>query len=238
MQPATALPAVPPTIAATATTSTDDNAFDLRMGARLPVPVLMRPSPNPMSAGTYPLGRQYSVGDEAVYAESSAVGFGGEPRLVKVRVTRVEEDVDRVVINEGAFEWDTMGNPFKLGPLALVQRVQQVPAELQLGRRWTTRFRYSESGFGVWSVYYNYVVVSREDVRVPAGEFEAFRLEGSGFGTNGRFTSRLLNRHWVVPGFNFAVKEESTSYIAIVGRMGVGEVRELVSCQQRHWIQT
>lgn len=54
-----------------------------------------------------------------------------------------------------------------------------------------------------------------EKVRVPAGEFNAFRIEANGlqddfaeFGNT--FAPRVVRKHtvWVVPGMNFSVKDE------------------------------
>ena len=51
----------------------------------------MRPSPNPASAGTYALNRRYSIGDEAVYANSEPV-FGAKQPDGRIRVTRRAEE--------------------------------------------------------------------------------------------------------------------------------------------------
>ena len=203
---------------------------DLAIRPGLPVPVLMRPWPNPASAGTYPNLRTYTVGDRAVYAVSDPI-FGGKRPGVAIRVTRVDADTDRVEVNDGRSIFDTMGNLIKTGDLLYDPRQQVVPAELQVGRKWTTRFRVSE-GMRVYESFLDYQVVGREWVKVPAGDFEAFKVEGSGF--NRTLGTRLTVRTWIVPGFNFPLRSETIRQPrnSVVRE---GELRELVACRQMRW---
>jgi uncharacterized caspase-like protein len=204
----------------------------LEIGPGLPVPLLMRPSPNPASAGTYALNRRYSIGDEAVYAASEPV-FGAKEPDRRLRVTRVDEDGDRVEFNQGRHIRDTLGNVIKNTQNSFDPRIQHNPVELQVGRKWTTRYRISGSG-KVTEAYRDYRVVGRERVRVPAGEFEAFRLEAEGWLlTTG---TRLAIRTWVVPGLNFDLKSQIIRH----PRKGIassGELIELISCKQMRWTQ-
>lgn len=203
---------------------------DLEIGPGLPVPVLMRPSLNPSSAGTYAAMRRFSVGDESLHEVSDPI-FGGKQEPARYRVTRVDEDADRVEINRGNIIFDCMGNPIRLGDRIYDPRAQNMPAELRVGYRWTSRFRLTIAGRATES-YYDLRVATREMVRVPAGEFDAFKLEGTGFNlTTG---ARLTLNIWVVPGFNFPLRSER-----IVQPRGSvtrdGELRELVSCRQMRW---
>ncbi len=203
---------------------------DLAIRPGLPVPVLMRPWPNPASAGTYPNLRAYTVGDRAVYAVSDPI-FGGKRPDAIIRVTRVDADLDRVEINDGRSIFDSMGNLIKTGDRLYDPRQQVVPAELQVGRKWTTRFRVSE-GAQVYESYLDYHVVGREWVKVPAGDFEAFKVEGTGF--NRTLGARLTVRTWIVPGFNFPLRSEAISQPR-KSVVRTGELRELVACRQMRW---
>jgi hypothetical protein len=76
--------------------------------------------------------------------------------------------------------------------------------------------------------------VARERVRVPAGEFEAFRLEAEGW--NKTQGVRLSIRSWVVPGLNFELKFQVIRH----PRRGIaskGELHEMISCRQMRWTQ-
>ncbi|HEV2041077.1 MAG TPA: caspase family protein, partial [Casimicrobiaceae bacterium] len=174
---------------------------ELELGPGISPPVLMRPSPNPASAGTYALNRRYSVGDEVVYAVSEPV-FGTRQPDRRYRLTHVDEDADRVEFNGGKWVVDTLGNLIKNTAASFDPRIQENPVELQIGRKWTTRYRFSGAG-KVTEAYRDYRVVGRERIRVPAGEFEAFRLEAEGWWKTG---VRLVIRTWVVPGLNFFLK--------------------------------
>ena len=219
-----------------------ETRFDLEIRAGLPVPVLMHPLENPLSGGTYVLNRRYSVGDEALFDNWDLV-YGQKQKPLQFRVTRVDEDADRVELNDGLFVLDCMGNLIKwLGGQTFDPRRQVVPAELQLGKRWATRYHDTKGG-AQWDVVLNYKVVRREKISVPAGEFDAFRLEGDGWNVSQAPLSseplwsaqrgRLTVRHWVVPGFNFALKTEFLTSVLAGSDSGVR--RELVSCRQRRW---
>lgn len=194
------------------------------MAAPAPRPA---PSANPYSAGTHPLGRKYTVGDEASFLETDYL-TGVEVRRYTNRVTRVDEDADRVEFNDGAIVTDTMGNSLKSGQLEFDAPLQFLPAELQLGKKWTASFKRMDKG-QVSYAYYELHIVSREKVKVPAGEFDAFRIEGRGW--NRSFGSQLEVNLWVVPGLNFHVKWEWV--VNNRGRFVVTQRHELVAYRQQ-----
>ncbi len=194
------------------------------MAAPAPRPA---PSANPYSAGTHPLGRKYTVGDEASFLESDYL-TGAEVRRYANRVTRVDEDADRVELNDGAIVTDTMGNSLKSGQIEFDAPLQFLPAELQLGKKWTASFKRMDRG-QVTYAYYELHIVSREKVKVPAGEFDAFRIEGRGW--NRSIGSQLEVNLWVVPGLNFHVKWEWV--VRNRGRFIVTQRHELVAYRQQ-----
>jgi hypothetical protein len=201
----------------------------LVLGPGATTTVLMQPSPNPASAGTYPLNRQFSVGDEAIYEGVEAL-LRGEPTIARRRVTRVDEDADIVEFNNGARITDTMGNTLFNDNQTSEPRQQLVPAELQLGRKWRTRY-HTAGNRAESEVYYDFAVVSREWIDVPAGRFEAFKIEGVGY--NLRNQQRRTMHTWVAPNFNFFLRQ-SLERQPKWGR-GTLEVLSLVSCVQYVW---
>lgn len=208
--------------AAQAETSRADASKMLAAPAPRPVP-----SANPYSAGTHPLGRKYTVGDEASFLETDYL-TGVEVRRYANRVTRVDEDADRVELNDGAIVTDTMGNSLKSGQIEFDAPLQFLPAELQLGKKWTASFKRMDRG-QVTYAYYELHIVSREKVKVPAGEFDAFRIEGRGW--NRSVGSQLEVNLWVVPGLNFHVKWEWV--VNNRGRFVVTQRHELVAYRQQ-----
>lgn len=178
--------------------------FSVEFGPGAPAPLLARRSGNPYSAGNYPLGRRFTVGDSATFRESDLL-TGVELRTYTLRVTRVDPDADRVEFNRGRWIVDLMGNLLKRGPVVHDVPTQFIPAELQVGRKWRAAFLRTADG-RTTSTAYDLKVAARETVSVPAGEFDAFRIDADGWNmTNG---NRIEGREWVVPGLNFPVRTE------------------------------
>jgi hypothetical protein len=197
-----------------------------------PAPVLMRPSSNPNSAGSYAIGRDYSVGDEVVYLQSDPV-YGGPATRLAWRITKVDLDADRVEINDGFIVIDAMGNAVVWQGSAFEPRLQESPAMVQLGVRWASRFVRTRDGTRQ-DAYYDFRVAARERLALPCGEFETFRIEGEGFDQRGR---RRTLVHWIVPGVNYSLRSDSTMYDPRSLRMTYAERREMVSCRQMRWSQ-
>jgi hypothetical protein len=189
---------------------------------------LLQPSANPYSAGRYPLGRNYTVGDQARFRESDLL-TGIEQRVYTQRVTKVDLDADRVELNGGRLIWDTMGNAIKAGDKEFDVPVQFTPAEFQVGKKWTAAFVRTRDGTEA-SMYYDLRIVRREKVSVPAGAFDAFRIEGQGWN---RSVGKLLELTlWLVPGLNFLVKLERLNHNR-KGRVKESERHELVDVRQQ-----
>jgi hypothetical protein len=192
------------------------------------VPTIIAPSANPYSAGRYPLGRVYTVGDEATFRQSDIL-TGIEERTYKARVTRVDYNQDRVEFNHGNTITDLMGNNIKAGPVEFDTPVQFTPIEFQVGKKWTAAFRRAQNG-KTTSAYYDLQIIKRETISVPAGSFDTFRIEGNGWNTSAG--ARLELKIWLVPGLNFAIKRELVTRNKR-GGYNQTERHELVSLRQQ-----
>ena len=191
------------------------------LGRGLPVPEFLRRDENPYSAGTYPLDRHFNVGDDARYS-LTAEDTKGE-REVGRHVTAVDIEGDRVEMNDGKFVTDLMGNLLTRGEERFEVPVQVAPAELQVGKRWSARFRTSRRSGERFDEEMTAAIVARERIAVPAGEFDAFRIEAE---ISGRSADAFMKRRkspgararraeltfWEVPGLNFPVKERQVLY--------------------------
>jgi hypothetical protein len=203
----------------------------------LPVPELFRSPPNPNSAGKYPLGRRFTVGDEGVGVMSSPIG--AKPREYTVRVTKVDEDRDRVEWNSvgfvGAFVTDLMGNATETNGIAFDPPRQFVPAELYVGNHWRAAYRETQvearQGLPLGDtrvVTYQFSIVARERIAVASGEFDAFRIEGYG-----RVGDLILEeRIWVLPYFNFQLRWDRRRYGPPGRTLLWSHTRESVSARQ------
>lgn len=182
--------------------STGSPMLDIQAGVA--VPILIAPSANPFSAGRYPLGRIFTVGDRATVRQTDIL-TGIEERTYHPRVTQVNHDEDRVIFNNGQTITDLMGNSLKSGPVEFDSPVQFIPAEFQIGKKWTAAFRRTQNDKAT-NAYYDMQIVKREAIVVPAGSFDTFLIEGNGWNTT--INSRLEVRLWLVPGVNFAIRRE------------------------------
>jgi chemotaxis protein histidine kinase CheA len=200
----------------------------IEIRAGIAVPQLIPPSDNPYSAGRFPLGRVFTVGDSFVVRQTDIL-TGIEENTRTATVTRVDHDEDRVEYNHGLIIVDLMGNLIKNGPVQFEMPVQTTPAEIQVGKKWTAAFRRTQGGVTT-NAYFEMHVAKREIITVPAGRFDCFRVEGEGWNTtNG---AQLSNVSWIVPGLNVAVKREQLARNKF-GRIGQSDRTELVSLRQQ-----
>lgn len=201
-------------------------AIDIRPGGG--TPPLIAASANPYSAGRYPLGRVFTVGDEATLRETDYL-TGVEKRIYTLHVTRVDAEADRVEYNNGHTISDLMGNALKVGDLSFNAPLQFMPAEIHIGKKWRAAFVRNDRG-KVSSAYYDFNITRREKTKVAAGEFDAFVLESQGWNTT--FGHRLEVNIWLVPGLILPIRREWI----VRGRTGhfhITERHELVALRQQ-----
>jgi hypothetical protein len=209
----------------------------LVLGPGLPVPELFRAPPNPHSAGLYPIGRRFTVGDEATLTLTPLRDLLATAQPYTVRVTAVDEARERVEVNGGDVVWDLTGNHVKVGGVIFDPPRQVFPSELYVGKRWRAVYRrtqlVAEGRLEAGSVGYVEVelgIVGRERLAIAAGEFEAFRVEGRG--RSGRLS--LEEALWLVPYLNFPLRWDRSAFWESFLRRDYlyAERRELVSARQ------
>ena len=173
-----------------------------------PLPPMFQVSANPFSAGRYPLGRKYSLGDTATYRTSDMLTeVEGEPSRLKV--TALDFDLDRVELNDGKFIIDSMGNYLRTPGGGESDVPQQFnPAELQIGKAWSAGWKQMNRRWGKEVVTLDLRISAFEKVRVPAGEFMAFRIDVRGWQQRNHGVLKREQRIWLVPGVNFPIKGE------------------------------
>ena len=171
------------------------------------------------------------MGDEAVYRVADLIS-GVDRNIRTLRVTRVSQDDDLVEMNDGVWVADLMGNWLRTGDGRgrFSAPAQLVPSELYIGRKWTAHFAQDNRRFRNAAVTLEQHVAAFERVRVPAGEFEAFRIDGAGWITS--VGERITTRRWVVPGLNFEIKSETLSKTG-GNRFGRTDLLELISLRQQ-----
>jgi len=147
---------------------------------------------NPYSKGSLAIDTNYQVGDSYTYRIVDILTRA----LQRERTLTVTDIVgDEVIFDQGGTVTDLLGNLRKLGG-EIWKGSRMVPAEFHVGRQWNTRFRYiSQNGEAAVSLQLH--VADRETIRVPAGSFDAFRVEAHGW-ANWRWPMRPSQWNWKI----------------------------------------
>jgi len=185
---------------------------DLKEGIfDVPAESLLAVSQNPHSVGRFQVGRKFTVGDAYLLRYSDMItGITG--KTSQIRVTRVDEVNDRVEMNQGKLVLDLMGNIIENAERAADVPEQFLPAELQIGKHWVsltnTLLKTGNSAGKTMRVQMDVRILARENIRVPAGEFNAFRIEASGWSVGDGRSTKIEIKLWVVPGINMFIRKE------------------------------
>ena len=167
-----------------------------------PAPVL---SPTPGFSGQAEHWRDFRVGQRLEFRVID--GYTRSEKPLVWRVTRVDAASDRVEINDGEILSDLMGNTLANPRGAMSTPRQFYPAEFSLGKRWKTEFRQARPSGQVYTFRYQLRVAARESVSVPAGRFDAWRIEAEGYNVGlGAYIRRTL---WVASGVPGDVASET-----------------------------
>ena len=195
--------------------------------------LLVQASANPNSAGRFELGRRFTVGDMAEVVQSDIL-TGVIGKTFSARITRVDEESDRVEMNDGQIVTDLMGNLLRASSGYEFDSPQQLfPGELQIGKKWKAAFKTRAPNGATSNTELDVKVAAFEQITVPAGTFSAFRIEASGWALS--FGTQLETKLWVVPGFNFTIRREHMARNR--GRYLTTDRTELVSATQQRFGQ-
>ncbi len=163
---------------------------------------------NPYSAGRYPLGRHFTVGDKATFRIRDLL-TGVEMKTTSITISSVDVEGDRVEGNQGKWVFDLMGNELRT-PIFGQRNMpaQVVPYELQVGKKWSAGWMQQHPEWGEQVISMKLHIAAFEGIRTELGAFKAFRIEGRGWlkGRSGEI--ELKRRFWIVPGINFFIRTE------------------------------
>jgi len=159
---------------------------------------------NPFSKGTLVVDTNYQVGDWYEYAIFD--------RSTKRQMSRARETVTavtdaEVIYNDGQSTRDLLGNEIetKDGDGTRLVHSQFYAAEYTLGKKWASRHTVVRRTGFTDEMQVDFLVVAREEIEVPAGRFDAFRVEGSGNAAQAKFRLRRRRRgqrefeYWIAP---------------------------------------
>ena len=150
---------------------------------------------NPFTKGTAQVNTNFKIGDRYTMRRLDLLtgleGRGGTRTVTAITDTEV-------IFNKGNIVTDYLGNPKRLPTGHTATGSQIFVSEYSVGKRWVTTYRGTSLNGTPDEWTLNYRVVGTEKVTVPAGTFDTFKIEGSGFSRVGGFTYSHI--YWIAPG--------------------------------------
>jgi uncharacterized caspase-like protein len=154
---------------------------------------------NPFTQGFARADTNFTVGDFYSYRVLD-LATGAVKRSVRGVITAITDH--EVIFGNGVFVLDRMGNTRKSDAGWRFTDNQNMPLEFYVGKRWTTVFRTYPTGvpthIRVMSAI-EYKIAGHEKLKVPAGSFDCFRIEGRGQGLSPSGRTDLSVTAWYAP---------------------------------------
>ncbi|WP_284617295.1 caspase family protein [Aquabacterium humicola] len=198
------------------------------VAAQPPLAVVAQLPPTPFFQGRLQHRRDFRVGDH--YEFRIVDQFNRSEKPLSLRVTAVDENLDRVEYNGGEYASDMMGNTTANPRGSMGTPRQFYPAELVVGHKWRTMFKQARTSGLNYTFQYDVKVAAKETIQVPAGRYEAYRIEARGFNVDlGASITRTI---WVAPGVNADLAHETLVRLRD-GRIEQHDRQELVSLARR-----
>jgi hypothetical protein len=155
-----------------------------------PVQIAAAPE-NPYTKGSALSQTGFKVGDSYTYR---ILDLYSKVELRRGTGTVTQVTASEVIYGSGVVT-DLLGNPRRTREGWRPSDAQIVPLEFAVGKSWSTRFILTLADGRVQQSVLNLRCVARESVTVPAGTFNAFRVEAEG--QSGR--TRLNYVYWYAP---------------------------------------
>ena len=151
-------------------------------------------SHNPYTKGSADIGR-FVVGDEFRYRVLDHL-TQLETSTFTHTVTAI--DGDQVIFNGGQVITNLLGSPRLNAQGIRYGDSQMYAADYSLGKTWETRFSVQYADGTTDTIERDFRVVAREKISVPAGTFNAFKVETSGWIMQKGI--KLAATYWIAPG--------------------------------------
>ena len=208
-------------------------------------PARVAGGPNPYTKGTARADTGFRIGDTYTYNRMDA---GSSAQQSEFRETVTEITDTEVIYNRGRRITDLLGNDVLDRGGRQFSPSQIFIAEYSVGKKWTTRFhmiRASEQGGGGGGkgrrraaakhereddVEINFRVVGKESITVPAGTFDAYRVEGEGYLSNRGASWSYV--YWIAPSQARRVVAMERHVRSPKGRTSASDRYELTSYRQ------
>ena len=151
---------------------------------------------NPYTKGTVSANTAYKLRDRYTYRVFDT-RFRVEQKPFTNTVTDITEN--EVIFNDGVIVTDLLRNFRKDSEGRQYAATQTVPTEFVVGKRWNTRFRHVDRSGRDGVVDLELRVADRENITVPAGTFNAFRIEARGWRSSSGPNTSWNWKRWFAP---------------------------------------
>ncbi len=204
--PVVAAASVAPAVAAAASAPTLNPAAD---------PVQIAQATNPLVDAFAPIRASgilpgWRVGDALTYSTTQRFGA---PVVTTAERRAVQVLEDKIITALGN-EYDLFGNPLKVtGQFEVLTPPQWFIHEYYVGKRWSTRYkRQSLTGAGLSVVTADVRVVSREQVSLPAGKFDAFKFKVTSYNGGSGYNNYTEAFIWIDAASSKMVASETRTW--------------------------
>lgn len=151
-------------------------------------------SRNPFTKGSNAARTDYKIGDFYTYRVTDLL-----TKLVRAQttVTVTAISATEVIYNNGLSITDFLGNHIREINGRLLTGSQYFAMEYSIGKKWVTRFILTRVDKSKDDVELEFTVIGKEFITVPAGTFEAWKVEGKGFVRGAGAAWRYV--YWIDP---------------------------------------
>lgn len=173
------------------------------------------------AAGYAGISQPFRVGESYGYRRLNLLTHAESGRLVQ-KIARIERD--EVWLDDGKTVFDLFGNNVRAPDGRQWTPYQFFIDDYRLGKRWQAQFLVTQADGRQNNVSFDLRVAGRERITLPAGTFDAFRIEARGLDASSG--NQLERTAWVAP-------ERMRGYLAMeqlvrrAGRIIDGERTEL-----------
>lgn len=178
-------------------------------------PVVIAASSNPQIDGFAPIRQSgiapgWRVNDALTYRTTERFGT---PRVSSAERRAVQVDDDKITTALGN-TYDLFGNPLKIqNNFEALTPPQWFIHEYYVGKKWSTRYkRRSFAGGGDSVVTAEMQVVAREQITLPAGQFDAFKVKVQSFNFASDYNNRSESIIWVDAASSKMVASETRTW--------------------------
>lgn len=182
------------------------------------------------SAPTEESPPRFARGDTWIYREFDCAGGTVTIPSMPERVTvaALGRPGEPTVLNDGHVVLDDSGDYVQLYGWSWEPGISRLKFPMKVGSSWSSRYTWKNPGGGTGAIVALNSVQAFEKVRVPAGEFDAYRILATvGSRDDGMPRSTMLeDLVWYAPRVKRIVKRELTTYLRMSRERLCQDLRE------------